>query len=172
VYKSVWQRAFATIFNLTSPAFGGATVTSSTFSGSLGAQATAALQIIGCASVDSDMPVVGGMLGNERRFELLRDVELKNLLTRIDATCGSKTKNMRDVKKEKRWLNILGKLNAFLSIQFVLVLQSFEIVPSLSSWQNLCFEVPRFSCTVNFVKKCLNTEFHQSKRSSRQKITE
>lgn len=126
VYKSVWQRAFAIIFNLTSPAFGGATVTSSTFSGSLGAQATAALQIIGCASVDSDMPVVGGMLGNERRFELLRDVELKNLLTRMEATCGSKTKNMRDVRKEIRWLNILGKLSAFLSIQLVLlVLQSF-----------------------------------------------
>jgi len=47
VYKSVWHPVAAMIFMRTSPAFGGSTTTVQTSTGSLAAQATAALHSIG-----------------------------------------------------------------------------------------------------------------------------
>lgn len=150
------------IFNLTSPAFGGATVTSSTLSGSLGAHATAALQTIGCASVDSDISMAG-MLGNERRFELPSDVEARNLLTRKDAMCGSKTKNMRDVRKEIRLLNILGSEMPLHSVLFSVIGRVFKSAIALHG---------KISASMHLVFSVRSYRISVTETFRRQKITE
>ena len=74
---SVWQRAFAIIFSLTSPALGAATVTISTFKGSLGAQHTAALHWIGAGAVNE---AIFRGVGMRFGLEILRIIIIDQLM--------------------------------------------------------------------------------------------